>query len=98
MSSAIIGSISRGQWAVLNLKLATGKTVTEILKEKGLYGNLSEDPQQSTVRATSLNVRIRVNPKDVANVYGPNLIEAKIKGPERYYKRNGGDPPSYVLA
>ena len=44
MSSAIIGPVFRDQWAVLNVKLATVKTVTEILKEKGLYGNLPEDP------------------------------------------------------
>ncbi|AGI48430.1 SSU ribosomal protein S15P [Thermoplasmatales archaeon BRNA1] len=95
ISSAMIGMILRDQWAVPNVKLATGKTVTEILKEKGLKGNLPEDLQQLMVRAINLNVHVKANPKDVANIRGLALIEAKIRRLERYYKRNGVLPATW---
>lgn len=35
-------------------------------------------------------------PERCRYVYWPNLVEAKIRGPERYYKRDGRGPPSYA--
>lgn len=95
MSAAMIGMVLRDQYAVPNVKLATGKTVTQILAEGGFKGDLPEDLARLMARAISLNVHIKANPNDVANKRGLALIEAKIRRLERYYKRNGVLPQTW---
>lgn len=95
MSYAMIGMVLRDQYAVPNIKLATGKSVTEILAENGLKGDLPEDLARLMARAINLNVHIKANHNDVANKRGLALIEAKIRRLERYYKRNGVLPATW---
>ena len=95
VSPAMIGMILRDQYAVPNVKLATGKNMSQILEEKGLKGNLPDDLSRLMVRAINLNVHVKANPNDVANKRGLALIEAKIRRLERYYKRNGVLPETW---
>ena len=94
-SPAMIGMILRDQHAVPNVKLATGKTVTEILADRGVESDLPADLSQLMVRAINLNNHIKMNPKDVANIRGLQLIEAKIRRLEKYYRRNGVLPETW---
>ncbi|NLN71479.1 MAG: 30S ribosomal protein S15 [Thermoplasmatales archaeon] len=87
--SAMIGLVLRDQYGVPNVKLATGKTVTEIMKEQGAASALPEDISNLMRRAITLNVHLKKNPGDVSNRRGLNLIEAKIRRLELYYKDNG---------
>jgi small subunit ribosomal protein S15 len=87
--SAKIGLVLRDQYGVPNVKLATGKTITEIMKEKDVAPSLPEDLSNLMRRAIDLNVHLRDNKGDVSNKRGLNMIEAKIRRLERYYKRNG---------
>ena len=89
MISAKIGLVLRDQYGVPNVKLATGKTITQIMEEKGVAGSLPEDLANLMRRAIDLNVHLRDNRGDVSNKRGLNMIEAKIRRLERYYKRNG---------
>ncbi|MDD4185038.1 MAG: 30S ribosomal protein S15 [Candidatus Methanomethylophilaceae archaeon] len=93
--SAMIGLVLRDQYGVPDVKLATGKTVTEIMKEKGVASALPEDISNLMRRAISLNVHLRKNPGDVSNRRGLNLIEAKIRRLEHYYKDNGVLPENW---
>jgi len=93
--SARIGLILRDQYGVPNVKLATGKTVTKIMEEKGVSPSLPEDISNLMRRAISLNVHLKNNRGDVSNQRGLNLIEAKIRRLERYYKRNGILPKTW---
>lgn len=93
--SAMIGLVLRDQYGVPDVKLATGKTVTEIMKEKGVASALPEDISNLMRRAISLNVHLRRNPGDVSNRRGLNLIEAKIRRLEHYYKDNGVLPENW---
>ena len=95
MISARIGLVLRDQYGVPNVKLATGKTVTEIMTEKGVMPNLPEDLSNLMRRAISLNVHLKNNRGDVSNQRGLNMIEAKIRRLERYYKRNGVLPANW---
>ncbi|MGI6009675.1 MAG: 30S ribosomal protein S15 [Methanomethylophilus sp.] len=95
MSPAMIGMTLRDQYAVPNVKLATGKTVTEIMKERNVSGALPEDLEALMVRAINLNNHVTANPNDVANKRGLTLIEAKIRRLERYYKDNGVLPETW---
>lgn len=94
-TSAMIGLVLRDQYGVPDIKLATGKTVTEIMKEKGVASALPEDISNLMRRAISLNVHLRKNPGDVSNRRGLNLIEAKIRRLEHYYKDNGVLPENW---
>ena len=94
-ASAMIGLVLRDQYGVPDVKLATGKTVTEIMKEKGVASALPEDISNLMRRAISLNVHLRKNPGDVSNRRGLNLIEAKIRRLEHYYKDNGVLPENW---
>lgn len=94
-TSARIGLVLRDQYGVPNVKLATGNSVTEIMKEKGVASALPEDLSNLMRRAIALNVHLRENKGDVSNKRGLNLIEAKIRRLERYYKLNGVIPSDW---
>lgn len=87
--SARIGLVLRDQYGVPNVKLATGRSVTEMMTENGVSPELPEDLSNLMRRAIALNVHLRENGGDVSNKRGLNLIEAKIRRLERYYKDNG---------
>ena len=95
MTPAMIGMVLRDQYAVPNVKLAIGKTVTEILAEKDLKGDLPDDLSALMVRAINLNSHLKHNPNDVSNRRGLQLIEAKIRRLEKYYKENGVLPTTW---
>jgi small subunit ribosomal protein S15 len=93
--SAYIGLVLRDQYGVPNVRLATGKTVTQIMADKGVAPSLPEDLSNLMRRAISLNVHVKANRGDKSNERGLNLIEAKIRRLERYYKRNGVLPATW---
>lgn len=95
MTSARIGLVLRDQYGVPNVKLATGKSVTKIMEEKGVASNLPEDLANLMRRAIDLNVHLRENKGDISNRRGLNMIEAKIRRLERYYKRIGTLPADW---
>lgn len=95
MVSARIGLVLRDQYGVPNVKLATGKTVTQIMKDKNVMPKLPEDLSNLMRRAISLNVHLKTNRGDVSNQRGLALIEAKIRRLERYYKKNGVIPQTW---
>ncbi|MDR1404390.1 MAG: 30S ribosomal protein S15 [Candidatus Methanoplasma sp.] len=94
-TSARTGLVLRDQYGVPDVRLATGKTVTEIMKEKGVMPNLPEDLSNLMRRAISLNVHVKNNRGDVSNRRGLDLIEARIRRLERYYKKNGILPKNW---
>lgn len=95
MTSARIGLVLRDQYGVPNVKLATGKSVTAIMEEKGVASNLPEDLANLMRRAIDLNVHLKENKGDISNKRGLNMIEAKIRRLERYYKRIGTLPADW---
>jgi small subunit ribosomal protein S15 len=95
MTSAKIGLVLRDQYGVPDVRLATGKTVTEIMREKGVMPDLPEDLSNLMRRAISLNVHVKNHKGDVSNLRGLNLIEARIRRLERYYKKNGVLPQNW---
>ena len=93
--SARIGLVLRDQYGVPNVKLATGKSITQIMEERGVKPALPEDLANLMRRAIDLNVHLKDNKGDVSNRRGLNLIEAKIRRLERYYKRVGTLPADW---
>ena len=87
--SAKIGLILRDQYGDPDVRPATAKTTTKIMEEKGVAPSLPEDLANLMRRAIDLNVHLRDNRGDVSNKRGLNMIEAKIRRLERYYKETG---------
>jgi small subunit ribosomal protein S15 len=94
-TSAYSGLVLRDQYGVPDVKMATGKTVTEIMKEKGVMPDLPEDLSNLMRRAIALNVHVKANKGDYSNIRGLQLIEARIRRLERYYKKTGAIPKTW---
>lgn len=87
--SAKIGLILRDQYAVGNVKSATGKTVLEIIKEHGLKPTIPEDLKALIKRAVNAAAHVERNSKDFHNIRGLAIVEARIKKLVKYYKKEG---------
>lgn len=89
LSTAEIGARLRDQYAVPSVKLATGKSLTQILRDKKITFDIPEDLANLMRKAVSVNNHLKKNPKDVHNRRGLELIEAKIRRLVRYYQGKG---------
>lgn len=98
MRPAMIGLRLRDQHGVPDVKLATGKDITEILRAKGVSPQIPEDLAALMRRAVELNVHIQENPKDLHNRRGLQLIEAKIRRLVKYYQENKKLPQGWTYS
>lgn len=98
MSMAKIGLVLRDQHAVPNVRLLTGKSIKEILEEKGIKPELPEDLQSLMKRAVAMSGHVKKNPKDLHNLRGRQLLESKIRRLVKYYKREGVIPPAWTYS
>ncbi len=89
LSSAGIGIRLRDAFGVPNIRLATGKSVTQILKEKNVKFAMPEDLASLIKRAASLQSHFQEHNKDLSNQRGLQLIESKIRRLSKYYKEEG---------
>jgi small subunit ribosomal protein S15 len=94
-SSANIGLILRDQYGVPDVKLATGKSIYQIMRDKGMTSALPEDLTALLRKVTELDTHLKRNPRDTHNKRSLQLIEAKIRRLERYYKKKGVLPESW---
>jgi len=84
-----IGTIIRDQYGVPLVKPITGKSVTQVLKERGVVSTLPEDLENLLRKATRLHVHYDKNKADLHNKRSLQIVEAKIYKLSRYYKREG---------
>ncbi len=89
LSTAVIGVRLRDAYGVPNVKLATGQSVTQILKAKGTKFALPEDLSSLIKRAASLQSHFKEHKKDLSNKRGLQLIESRIRRLSKYYKAQG---------
>jgi len=90
-----IGIILRDQHGIPLTKHITGKSVSQILKERELAPSLPEDLENLMRKATSLHVHLDKNKADLHNKRALQIIEARIYKLARYYKRKGVLPPDW---
>ncbi|WP_088334776.1 30S ribosomal protein S15 [Methanopyrus sp. KOL6] len=86
---AMIGIKLRDEYGIPDVKLITGKKVTEILEEHGLAPELPEDLLNLIRRAKRVREHLKRHPKDLHSKRGLQLIESKIHRLVKYYKRKG---------
>ncbi|MEJ2127031.1 MAG: 30S ribosomal protein S15 [Candidatus Bathyarchaeota archaeon] len=90
-----IGIILRDQHGVPLSKPITGKSITQILKERNMYSTLPEDLENLLRKATRLHVHQDKNKSDLHNKRALQLVEAKIYKLVRYYKKEGVLPADW---
>ena len=95
VSSAQIGLRLRDTYGVPSVRLATGKSLVQILRAKGAKFDIPEELGNLMKRAVQLQVHLKTNPKDLANKRGLHLVESKIRRLSRYFKREGLLPPDW---
>ncbi len=94
-TSSEIGLLLRDQYGIPDIKLVTGKKISEIMKEQEVYPEFPEDLLQLMKKAVNLRDHMVQNPKDLHNKRGLHLIEAKIRRLANYYKDQGVLPSDW---
>ncbi|MHB8605613.1 MAG: 30S ribosomal protein S15 [Thermoplasmatota archaeon] len=94
-TAAFIGLVLRDQYAVPDVKVATGKKMSEILAANQLAPAIPEDLQNLMKRAVHLQGHLKTHPKDNHNARGQQLIESKIRRLARFYKEEGKLPADW---
>ncbi len=84
-----IGMILRDQYAVPDIKLATGKSITKILDANNIKPEIPEDLRNLISTALSLRKHLETNRKDTHNKRGLQLAESKIRRLAKYYISTG---------
>jgi small subunit ribosomal protein S15 len=90
-----IGTIIRDQYGVPLAKPITGKSVTQVLTERGVVSTLPEDLENLLRKATRLHVHYDKNKADLHNKRSLQIVEAKIYKLSRYYKSKGVLPQDW---
>ena len=94
--SARIGGMLRDLNAVPNVRAATGKTISQILRDHQLIPQIPEDLQNLMRRAVNLRYKhLAEHRKDHHNARGLQLIESRIRRLALYYKRMGRLPADW---
>ncbi len=88
-SSAMIGLILRDQFGIPSVKIITGKSITEIMRENNLYPKIPEDLFNLLKQSVNLREHLRKNKKDYTSKRGLELLESKIRRLGKYYVRKG---------
>jgi small subunit ribosomal protein S15 len=95
IQSAKIGVILRDEYGIPSVKIATKKTVTQILKENDVYSKLPEDLFNLLKRVVELRVHLEKNKRDYQSYRGLELTESKIRRLARYYIKTGKLPKGW---
>ena len=85
-SSSQIGIILRDQYAVPDIKIATGKKVTKILDDNNMLSEIPEDLKNLIRKALKIRSHLEINKKDTINKRNLQLTESKVRRLVKYYK------------
>jgi len=84
-STSEIGTILRDQYAVPDVKLATGKKISKILEGNNIKSDIPEDLRNLIRTALQLKKHLETNKKDLKNKRNLQLTESKIRRLTKYY-------------
>lgn len=87
-SEAQIGLVLRDQYGIPSVKLLTGKTISQLLKEKNLSPKYPSDLVALLRKAVNIMDHLKSNSGDKSNRIKLSHVEAKIKRLVKYYRGN----------
>ena len=85
-SQSLIGVILRDSYGIPLIKVVTGKSISQILKEKDIETPLPEDLTNLVKKALVLRKHLESNHKDLHSKLGLQRTESKIYRLIKYYK------------
>ena len=88
-SPSKIGMILRDTYGIPDVKNYGDKSITQILKEKDLMGELPEDLLSLIKKSVMIRKHLEENKKDQTAKRGLILTESKIKRLAKYFKQDG---------
>ena len=94
-STSEIGMILRDQYAVPDVKIATGKKITEILEKNNIKSEIPEDLRNLIKIALNLRKHLDINKKDLDNKRNLQLTESKIRRLTSYYHEKNKIPKNW---
>ena len=94
-STSEIGIKLRDQFAVPDVKIATGKKISQILEDNKIHSEIPEDVKNLIRRALQIREHLETHRKDNANKRNLNLTEAKIRRLAKYYRSNEKIPQDW---
>ncbi len=92
---SMIGILLRDLYGVGSVKKATGKSLTQILEEKGLARPLPEDLANLIRRALRMQRHLEKNRKDKVTRRSLEITEQRIRKLAQYYVRKGKLPKGW---
>ena len=95
LSASQIGVKLRDQHSIPLVKPIIKKTITRVLEENDLKGDLPEDLNNIVKKAIGLQKHLKLNKKDNRNRRSLELIEAKVHRLSVYYKKIGKIPKAW---
>jgi small subunit ribosomal protein S15 len=95
MTSAAIGLTLRDEYGIPSVRMITGKTVAQIMKEKGVYSKYPEDMMSLIKKAVNLMAHMEKNKTDYTSYRGLELTESKIRRLGKYYIKRGVIPKTW---
>ena len=93
-----IGIKLRDEYGIPLVKPIVGKSMTEILEENSVSGEMPEELDILVRKALGLQKHLRTHKSDRNNVRSLELLEAKIHRLSKYYKREGELPQNWKYA
>lgn len=88
-TAAQIGLHLRDEYGIPDVKLITGKTISQILREKKLSPDLPDDLMALIRKAVLLKKHLEENKQDQTAKRGLRLTESKVNRLAKYYKKAG---------
>jgi small subunit ribosomal protein S15 len=86
-STPRIGLMLRDQYGIPSVKLLTGKTISQIMKDEKIYPKFPEDIFNLLKQSVTLKAHLEKNKADYTSKRGLELIESKIRRLGKYYVR-----------
>ena len=93
---SMIGMTLRDRNGIPLVKAITGKRIGDTLRESKLYPDIPEGLSELVTKASRLKKHMEKNKTDYVNKRSLILIEAKIHGLSRYYKKEGTLPKEWA--
>lgn len=94
--SAFIGTILRDRYGIPDVKMITGKTVSEIMHENKIYPNYPEDLLNLFKKVVVVKEHLNVHKSDKHTKKGLENLESKIRRLIKYYSREGKVPKEFA--
>ena len=94
-STSEIGMILRDQYAVPDVKVATGKKINKILEANHIKPEIPEDLRNLIKKALQLKKHLEIHKKDIKNKRNLQLTESKIRRLTKYYHSQGRLPTGW---